>query len=269
MIALPVAMRFAVRSLWRNPRRTLLSIVGIGVACGIALIDLGMTKGEGRTYGRAAAESGSGHVRISPAGWLQKKDEELRLTNWQAELAAVRALPNVKVAAPRARLEGLLGMGNRLAAVEVTGVDPATEQAALRFVRTVVKGRYLAPGDLGATVIGKTIAERLKVDLDDDIVVTALRKDGEMESAMLRVVGVVTSGSRDVDATICHVNLPDLEKLSGRAGAGEIAVLLVDDKPLEESRAAVAALLAGGELPPPRVRRTSEAVEKDDGGAPR
>jgi ABC-type lipoprotein release transport system permease subunit len=242
-----VSTKLAARSLWRNPRRTLLSVLGIGIACSVGLIHIGLTRGEWGLYGRAAAESGIGHLRLAPATWLDKRDPDLRLADWRAELAAARALPNVVVATPRARMQGLLAIGNRIQSVEIAGVDPATEQTALRFVRNVVAGRYLKPDDRGATVIGKTLAERLRVTLDDELVVTAVRKDGEMESALLRVVGIVASGSREIDAGICHVTLPDLEKLSGRAGAGEIAVVLADQKGLEAARAALAAVAAPGD----------------------
>ena len=76
--------------------------------------------------------------------------------------------------------------------------------------------------------MGRTITDRLEVELDDDLFMTVVGNDGEMEYAMLRVVGIVETGSRDMDASICHMTLKDVERLTGREGAGEISVTLDD-----------------------------------------
>mgnify|MGYP000157999268 CR=1 FL=1 len=60
---------------------------------------------------------------------------------------------------------------------------------------------------------------------------TVVDADGEMEYAMLRIVGIINTGSRDMDAAICHVMLEDVERLTRLPGAGEISVTL--DEPLK------------------------------------
>jgi len=108
------------------------------------------------------------------------------------------------------------------------GVDPAAEVESSRLVRAIGEGRYLEDGDRDAVVVGRTITDRLEVELDDDLLLTVVGADGEMEYAMLRIVGIIDTGSRDMDATICHVMLGDVERLTGLPGAGEISVTLDD-----------------------------------------
>ena len=137
--------RYAVRSVGRNVRRTALSVVGIGVGLALALFMESMNRGRAELFSRAAAYSGAGHLRVTPAGWRLRRDPRLRLAGGEAALAAARALPGVAVATPRARAQVLLAMGTRVVGVEAVGVDPATEPAAYRFVRKVAQGRYLEP----------------------------------------------------------------------------------------------------------------------------
>ncbi|MCK4915011.1 MAG: ABC transporter permease, partial [Candidatus Eisenbacteria sp.] len=118
--------------------------------------------------------------------------------------------------------------GTRVAGVEMLGVDPVAEAETSRLVRAIDEGRYLRDGDRDAVVVGRTITNRLEVELDDDLLLTVVSKDGEMEYAMLRIVGIIETGSRDMDASICHVMLEDIERLTGREGAGEISVTLDD-----------------------------------------
>jgi lipoprotein-releasing system permease protein len=92
----------------------------------------------------------------------------------------------------------------------------------------VSHGRYLQPSDTGAVVIGQAIADRLVAELDDEILATAVGKSGDIESMLLRVVGIVRTGSDEIDSTICHVVLADVERLTGLSGAGEVTLILED-----------------------------------------
>ncbi|MCK4511974.1 ABC transporter permease, partial [bacterium] len=239
----PIIGKFAVRTLGRNVRRTLLSVVGIGIGVAIAVFMTAFMRGSTQMRVRAIAESGFGHVKVVPADWERSRDNDLRLVDWEAELAVVRATRGVKAAAPHARSTALLGFGTRVAGVEILGVDPVAEAETSRLVRAVVEGRYLKDGDRDVAVVGRTVTDRLEVELDDDLLLTVVSKGGEMEYAMLRIVGIIETGSRDMDASICHVMLEDIERLTGRAGAGDISVTLDDplrmDAAVSRLRAAV------------------------------
>jgi ABC-type lipoprotein release transport system permease subunit len=240
-------LKLAARNLGRNRRRTLLSVLGIGIACAMALLFTGLRRSVGEVYARAAAESGAGNVRICPEGWLPKREARLRLANGEEALRIARAFPPVKVAAPRSRAEALLAMGTRVSGVELVGVDPVAEPEAYRFVRIVVKGRYLRPGDDGAIVIGKSLADHLRVDVDDDLVATVVGQGGVIESAMFRIAGIVTSGSREIDSTTAQVTLADLARVSKIPGIGEIAVLFKDQRAFAERQSELAKLIPAGD----------------------
>ncbi|MFZ5438844.1 MAG: ABC transporter permease [Myxococcota bacterium] len=238
-------LRLAVRDLGRNVRRTGLSVLGIGIGCAIALTVTGLRQSIVEFYSRFAAEAGPGHLRVSPAAWLPQRDEKLRLVDGEGTLARVRALTHVTVVAPRARVQGLLAMGTRIASAELAGVDPVAEPRAYRWARELVAGRYLAADDGDVVVLGRSLAERLEVEVDDDLVVTVMGASGEMESAMLRVVGIITSGSRDLDGAIAHVPLATVQRLSGLPGVGELAIMLDDFERLERLRPQVLAVASG------------------------
>jgi ABC-type lipoprotein release transport system permease subunit len=242
-----VEATYALRSVGRNLRRTALSVLGIGIGVALALLMEGLNRGRAELLSRAAAYSGSGHVRVVPAGWRLRRDPRLRLAGGEADLAAARSLPGVAVATPRARAQVLLAMGSQVAPVEMVGVDPATEPATFRFVRTVAQGRYLAPGDAGAAVVGKALADRLRAELGDDLVATAVGRGGNIESGMLRIVGIVATGSEELDASVCQVALADVERLTGLAGAGEVTAILSDYRATAAARAALARRVAPGD----------------------
>ena len=222
------AWTYALRSLRRNARRTALSILGIGVGCALALFMESLNRGRDELFARMGAYGGAGHVRIVPDGWRERRDPRLRLANLSADIDAVRQLGGVAAVTVRARAQALVAMGTHVVPVEIVGVDPATEPSTNRFARNVSQGRYLQPSERHAVVIGQAIADRLVAGLDDDILVTAVGTNGDIESLLLRVVGIVRTGSDEIDATICQVVLPDVERLTGLTGAGEVTLILED-----------------------------------------
>ena len=190
-----ITIRYALRAVWRSRRRTLLSILGVGLGCAIAVFSTAFMRGGRELRIRAISESGYGHARIVPQGWEQRRRDELRLQDGPAALAAARGLEGVEVVAAHARVQGLLAFGTRVAGVRVLGVDSQVEPRLNRLVRAIDEGRYLQPDDEGAVVVGRALVERLDVELGDDLLLTLARFDGELEYAMLRIVGIVSTGS--------------------------------------------------------------------------
>jgi ABC-type lipoprotein release transport system permease subunit len=242
-----VSTKYAVRSVGRNARRTALSILGIGIGCALALFTESMNRGRDELFARTGAYSGAGHLRVVPAGWSASRDPRLRLADWHADLAAARTLPGIAAVTVRARAQVLLAMGTHVVPVEMVGVDPENEPRTFRFVQKVQRGHYLLSGEQGTVVVGKAIAERLSADLDDEILASAVGKTGDIESAMLRIVGIVSTGSEEFDAGICQVRLDDVERLTGLAGAGEVTAILDDWRATDAARALLAPRLTSGD----------------------
>jgi ABC-type lipoprotein release transport system permease subunit len=64
---------------------------------------------------------------------------------------------------------------------------------------------------------------------------------------MIRVVGIVSTGSDEVDAGICQVPIGVIERLTGRPGPGEITITLADWRTVETERAQLERGLAPGD----------------------
>jgi ABC-type lipoprotein release transport system permease subunit len=64
--------------------------------------------------------------------------------------------------------------------------------------------------------------------------VTVADKDGQIQAAMLTIVGIIDTGSKTMDSTICQVNLEDIEKLTGLTGAGDLTAIVNKPKYLNK-----------------------------------
>jgi putative ABC transport system permease protein len=238
-----VSVRYALRSLFRHTRRTILSVIGIGIGVAMSLFATSWISGAAKMQIQAAVESGTGHLRIVPTGWLKKRENSLRLKNWRDSAKAARSLSDAKVVTMRARSNALLAFGNRTAGTEMVGVEPQTEKQLNRIVqRGKLEGSYLNPDDRGKIVIGQILAERLDVALNDELYVTLLGRDG-IRSEMFVIVGLLKTGSSDIDASFCHVTLETLNDTTGYEGPGEITILLNNHEKLEQQQTELVARL--------------------------
>jgi len=260
-----VSVKYALRSLRRHPRRTAISMIGVGVGVALGLFGTSWIRGEWDMFLRAASLSGSGHFRVVPREWPKMRRNVLRLADSGRALDEVNALPGVRFVVPRARANGLLAMGNRTLGVEVVGVVPDVERNSNRIVnKAEIEGRYLRPGDRGKVVIGKTAAKRLDVEIDDDLQVTMSGRD-KMQSAMLTIVGILETGAEELDAMICHVTLEDLSRITGYVKKdatslpAEISVLIEDSDRIDETRDVLAGRFA--------VMAVKDAKGGDEAGA--
>ena len=65
---------------------------------------------------------------------------------------------------------------------------------------------------------------------------------------MLRIVGVVSTGSRTIDETICHAMLANVGKLTGLPGVAEVSVALADPQQVAALSAELAQRVQGDEV---------------------
>jgi len=241
-----VSSKYALRSLFRSPVRSLLSIIGVGVSCAMALFAASWIRGGAEMQIRAASECGSGHLRIVPDEWTEKRLNSMRLADWGQAIEGVNSIQNVRSVSMRARANGLVAFGIRTSAVEVVGVNPEEEFKSNRVVyKSELHGRYLREDDINKVVIGHALAKRLDVDIDDDLYVTVSGRD-EIQSVMLTIVGIVKTGSRDIDASICHTTLTEIERMTGYEGPGEISVLLDSHKLIDSRQKELAQKIGNG-----------------------
>jgi len=260
-----ISASYALRSLTRYKRRTVISMIGVGIGVGIGLFATSWIRGGYEMQVRAASECGVGHLRIVPANWAKTRENMLRLADPEGALAAAKRIPGVGHVVPRARTTGMLAMGNRSAGVEIVGVEAESEFASNRIVgRTKILGRYLRSGDRGKIVIGKALAKKLDVEVDDELHVMLSGRE-EVHQDMFVIVGLVETGSRQLDEALCHISLPDLTEKTDAPGVAEISIMLDNYKRIGAVGERLQAELSGGDEVLPWQQINTELAANAEG----
>ena len=220
--------RLALRNIWRNRRRTLLTLSAMIISSSLLILALGIFSGMLRDMLASATEQYFGHLLISASGYQDKRD---LYTNFTADRQLDELLADRRILGYSKRLRsfGLLSHDRNSTPAELLGVIPAQEQTVTNLQQHLVAGHYLQGQDDHGALLGEGLARRLGVVPGDQLVYVTQAADGSIGNDLLRVEGVFATGDQEHDNSLVLVSLPWLQQLLVLPGRlHEIAIKIAE-----------------------------------------
>jgi ABC-type lipoprotein release transport system permease subunit len=94
-------LKIAWRNLWRNKRRTLITIASILFAVFLALLMRSMQLGTYESMERNTIRNTTGYLQLHEAGYWEEKTINNTMADTAGITAGIARLPNVSIAVPR------------------------------------------------------------------------------------------------------------------------------------------------------------------------
>jgi ABC-type lipoprotein release transport system permease subunit len=108
----------------------------------------------------------------------------------------------------------------------VIGIDPEREAKVSTLRKLVRKGRYLSAGDNLQAVLGKLLAENLRVGIGDEVVLLGQAREGSIAASIIKVKGIYSSGQDEFDRSSIYLPLKTFQEVYGMRGAVHEAVVM-------------------------------------------
>lgn len=211
-------LQLAWRNLWRNPRRTFITMASI--ALGYAMLMFVACLMAGLRW--QMVENGTrlvlSQIQVHAPGYYPNRSIQKTIGGWKGTdvselLAAITADSRVSAAAPRAYGYGLVNSGHRSAGVELMGVVPDQEPKVTLLHTQIIRGHYLSERMPTGVVVGDKLASTIGVQLGSQIVLLTQAADGSMGNDLYTVVGMFHTGLDALDRSLVLMSLSSLQKL--------------------------------------------------------
>lgn len=238
-------IKIAWRNLWRNRRRTLITIASVLFALFLALIMRSMQLGTYDYMVESAVKNSTGYLQVQQKGyWAEKSiDNTLLYTDETRDIIA--ANKNVTLVVPRLESFALASSGLQTKGVGVIGTVADLEDQASGLKNRMAGGEYLSPGE-GGVLLSEGLAAYLKLAVGDTVVLIGQGYHGVTAAAAEPVRGIVKFVQPDMNNQLIYMDLAHAQELYGSPGRlTSVSIMLEDPGKMHRTSEEVSASLPG------------------------
>ncbi len=214
-------MKMAWRNVWRNPRRTWLTVSAICFACVVLIFMLSFQFGSYETMINSSIKINTGHLQVLARGYFDEKSIRKVVENPDPVKELIAGMDLVEAVTVRANAFSLVSSQKRTYGAMVVGVDPVLEPRVSRLKELIRSGEFLpdTPESGGPdaepdpALVGALLARNLKVRVGDELTVLGQGRDGSVAAAILTVCGIYESGMDEFDRNTLHIPIKTFQSV--------------------------------------------------------
>jgi ABC-type lipoprotein release transport system permease subunit len=203
----------AWRNIWRNPRRTILTVCAITFASVLLVFMLSFQFGSYETMINTSVKISTGHLQIQAENYQEKKNIRFVISNPQTIADMVTKIPEVKAYTFRGQAFSLISSEDRTYGVVVTGINPQREADVSRLKKLVRDGNFLSANDVNQAVVGMLLAKNLRVMVGDELTLLGQGRDGSIAATVVQVKGIFSSGIDEFDRSAIQIPLSTFQDI--------------------------------------------------------
>jgi len=223
---LSIETKMAWRNIWRNPRRTILTVCAITFATVLLVFMLSFQFGSYETMINTSVKISTGHLQVQAEKYQEKKSIRFVIPDPRAIADIVDQIPEVAAYTFRGQAFSLISSKDRTYGVVVTGIDPQKEAAVSRIKKLVQAGNFLAADDVNQALVGNLLAKNLRVSTGDELTLLGQGRDGSIGATVVRVKGIFRSGIDEFDRSAMQIPLSTFQDIFSMEGTVHEVVVI-------------------------------------------
>lgn len=232
-------LQLAWRNIWRNKRRTLITLSAIAFAVFLASFMVSFQKGVWDTVIDGAVNQFFGYAQIHSNGYWEDQTIDKSI-EFDEHLAAIpQTVASIEAVVPRIESFALASGGSLTAGALVIGIDPERENNMTRIADKVIEGSFLSPND-ESVIIASGLADKLGLALQDTLVLISQGYHGVNAAGKYPIKGIFEFGLPDLNKSLILLSLPQAARFYG--AEGRVTTLALQIKDRKEVPKAVAAV---------------------------
>ncbi len=205
-------LTIAWRNIWRNSRRSVIVLSSIVVGVAAVMFNDGLSVGMVQQMLENSIGSHVAHIQIHAKGYNDNRVLQNYIPHPGDVETALEETAGVRHWSRRVLTFGLLSSALNSSGGRIVGVEPQKETQITTIKRSITEGRYLtdAPHEV---VIGRHLANKLKVGVGDKVVGMASALSGDVGSDLFRVVGIFETVSSEFDKSYMFTSIENARSM--------------------------------------------------------
>lgn len=227
----------AWRNLWRNRRRTMITLASVFMAVVLAIAIRSLQKGVYANMIGNAVRFSTGYIQVHEKGYWD--DQNINNSfEYDSSLAAVFSKDkNISLYVPRLESFALASSGQHTKGVAVAGIDPLKEDQMNGLAGKITEGQYFSASGKQGILIGDGLAKYLQLKLKDTIVLLGQGFHGATAAGQFIIQGIFHYPLEQLNNTMVFLSLTDAQWLFGTENRlTSVSLMLQDQRELATTR---------------------------------
>lgn len=222
----------AWRNLWRNKRRTLLSVSSIFFALLLAIITRSLQNGSYDYMIDSAVQMYTGYLQIHGQNYWEERSLESSIDYDKSLLSKIESQNSIRVAVPRLENFMLVSSGNLTKVGSIIGIDPKKEDKMSSLKSKIINGEYIDEDD-DALLISDGLARLLEVEVGDSIILYGQGIYGTTAAGIFPIKGIVKFSLPELNNRMVYLPLKISQQLLSIGNkVTSISIMLTNTKEL-------------------------------------
>ncbi len=206
--------KLAWRNIWRNKRRTILTLSMISLAVLCAGLMRAMQEGAYEQMVKNAAGMYTGYAQIQAEKYWDERSLNNSFELTEELISNTQNIKSVEAAVPRIESFALGSAGTLTKGAVVLGIDPVKENQMTKLSTKLSSGDYLKETD-DAVLISDELAEHLNIGAGDTLVLISQGFRGVNAAGKYPVKGVLDITSSALSSGVVYMSIPNAQYLFG------------------------------------------------------
>ncbi|MCG8311100.1 MAG: ABC transporter permease [Cytophagales bacterium] len=219
----------AWRNLWRNKRRTLITVASVFFGVLLSTLMTSMQEGSYSSMIDNIVKFYSGYIQIQHEAYWDNKTINNTMTPTGELFELASSVREVTHTTTRLESFALASSETLTRGSLVIGIDPDKENKITELTKWVIDGTYFRPGDDGV-LIGSELARYLKIEVGDTLVMIGAGYHGVSAAGKYPVRGILKFPNPELNKQTVYMELSNCQNFFSAENLVSSMIIMVDDQ---------------------------------------
>jgi ABC-type lipoprotein release transport system permease subunit len=225
----------AWRNIWRNKKRTIITMMSIFLAIFLSLFTRSMQVGSYGNMISNAVKLSTGYIQVQAKDYWENRSINETFIKQDSITALLEEDENITAALPRLESFALASSGEHTKGTIVIGTNPELEDDLNKYSYKIVAGEYLNSSD-NSILVAEKLAEFLNVTIGDTIVLLGQGYHGITAAGQFPIKGILKLPIPQLNNQLVILPLKEAQYFyAAENRLTSISIMLKDAEKLDES----------------------------------